>query len=138
MDNHRPNKTLGELRLAAFIAKRCPAPDGRIPEGHVYTFLDKDGGVRVSEVGFTLKGQPGDNFLASGADWMRGDLDCAAMILACEDFLLWHDEPVTDEQDPGQEAWRALMYHMDEASDMSNLPPWVERPEGSRYPEAGV
>lgn len=130
--------TVAEQRLANFVAKRSPMADGRIPEGSVYTFRDKDGGLRVSEVGYSIKGGPDDTFKSAGASWMRSDVDSAGMILACEDFLLWHDAPVEDHGhgsliDSGQEAWRAVEYHV-----TGSMSEWVERKDGDAYPETGV
>lgn len=135
-----PDTTVAEQRLADFIAKRSTLEDGRTPRVSVYTFRDEDGGLRVSEVDVTVKGDPsrGDKFKSSGAAWMRSDIDCAGMILACEDFILWHDSPVEDHgdgsiYDPGQEVWRAVEYHI-----TGSWAAWIERQVGDTYPKAGV
>ncbi len=123
-------------RLAAFLTPLLRLPDGRLPEVTVYTFTSDDGGIRISEVDYSIKGD-------GGAAWMRSDYDCAGMVLACEDFLLWHDAPVEDRgdgsiYDPGQEAWMNVQYALYALFD-GEVPEgvghkWIDRTDGETYP----
>ncbi len=129
-------------RLAAFLTPLLRLPDGRLPEVTVYTFASDDGGIRISEVGYSLKGDPeyDDPFISSGAAWMRSDYDCAGMVLACEDFLLWHDAPVEDHgdgsiYDPGQEAWMNVQHALFGGEVPEGVGhKWIDRKDGETYP----
>lgn len=58
---------------------------------NVETFGEGDA-IRVAEVGYWVTGKVAGT--GGGAAWMRCDIECAPVILACEKFLLSCDQPI--------------------------------------------
>lgn len=117
--------------LQAFLVRHGTAQFDVTPEGNVYVFRSADGGLRVSEFGYTWRHANG----LAGASWMRSSAECLGAICAAEDFLLDYGREVEEHDqdsyyDPAQEAERALLFHLFN-EDWKRLPEWEDRRNGS-------
>ena len=115
------------LRINALRAVLLGHAEVPHAECHIYCYRDVWGGVRISEVDFTVKTEVG----MAGSSWMASDLDAAAPLYACEQYLCHCLFPVEDHgasmvYDPEQEARRAVIYNCF-THDYNALPEWEDR-----------
>lgn len=134
-----------------------PQMDGRPFRVSIHTF-GEGSGIRVAEVDYFVP-RPDNERLGAGGTWMRSDPACAPVILAAEEFLLWHDEPVqvydgwhSDIVDgvEGPRQYNPSLVDMAQETEIrlwqaltegtgTPLPPWEDRwPVGVTVPDATV
>lgn len=81
-DQHGKRPKKNNLKEAVGAAEQFVQKIVKEPCVKIYTFKDKQGGVRVAEVSVT------DALQRSGSSWMRSEAESGGIILAVEEFLL--------------------------------------------------
>lgn len=84
-----PNSFPGERELATFIEA---LPGFENETVHVYSWLDKFGGYRISELSLSHNTERG----MGGSSWMQSDPECANVLFAAERFVVSRGDPIDD------------------------------------------
>jgi len=109
------------LRLGNIIASTY---EGSV-EVDIYAFADESGGIRISEIGVSIRTPKGG---IAGESWMQSEAAAAPLIFAAERYLLNADIPPErpegwcDNLDYAQEAEQRLIYSL-----TGKWPEWVEK-----------